>query len=142
MRVRYEILIHHSLRLEIERHCLQRKGFRDALEQAMRELSLGADRPWLRRMSGIRDPHWRRSVRRIRVGGRRGYRMIFCNVAEDERVIPVFVSSITRGEGFEYAPVQWHGRFHTIFGHYQADTHEFGQDFSRYRYFTPWPVDD
>ena len=90
LRVRYEILVHHSLRLEIEHLCLQRKGFRDALEQAMRELSLGADRPWLRTMGGIRDPHWQRSVRRIWVGGRRGYRMIFCHVAEDERVIPVF----------------------------------------------------
>ena len=141
MRRRHQILIHHSLRPGLERLGRERSGFRQLFAEAMRALSLEPARSPFRRMGGIQDPHWRRSIRRVWIGGRQGYRMIYLLVEEHRRVLPVYLSPVTRAEGFDYSPKLWHEAYHAIFGHYQADTHEFGRDAGRYRHFAPWPVD-
>ena len=90
-------------------------------------------------MWGIRDSHWSRSVRRILLGRKQDYRLVYWIVEEDTRVMPVLVSPVTRAEGFEYPQSGWLSNYHEVFGHYFADTHEFGPDSGRYRYFTYWP---
>lgn len=90
-------------------------------------------------MWGIRDPHWHGTVRRILLGSKQDYRLIYWIVEEHARVMPVYLSPVTRSEGFDYSWDEWSSRFFEIFGLYFADHYEFGRDASRYRHFIPWP---
>ena len=126
MKPNYAILIHETVHEDIRNVKADFPDIEKQLNEALQGVQQRPLAKQYRKLRGIRDEAWRGTIRRARIGGSRGYRIVFVVVEESKHVLLTALSPVPRAQ-LDYGKWGW-----------IPITFEIIADFYVYMKFQPW----
>ena len=102
----YTILIHESVQGDIRKVREDNPDIEVQLDVVLQDLQQRPLAGQYRKLRGIKDEAWRGAIRRARVGGSGGYRMVFVVIEENQHVLLTALSPVPR-EQLDYGKWEW-----------------------------------
>lgn len=103
----YAILIHETVQEDIRKVKANLPEIEKQWDEALQDLQLRPLANQYRKLRGItKDEAWRGVIRRARIGGSRGHRIVFVVVEESKHVLLTALSPVPRGQ-LDYGKWDW-----------------------------------